>query len=765
MRQFLWAFMVLLLSALLYLNLDSNSIKTNLFALLPEESHQDIPQHAVDVYSEKLSRKVIFLFSAKSDQQAIALAEINIPKLEKSELFSELKIRISKRELTAYYESFESYRFSLLSDQDRAGLKRSSSKWLSQKLTNLFVSPISGLDSNTLLNDPFLLYQDYLAGLPRGNPKAQLVSGYTLFHDNNESHLFVYAELSNGAFIQSVQDKFSELMASLANGLSIEHHITVFGVIRYALENRVLAEKEVSTIGIGSLMGIIIIFFFVFRRLLLLPAILLPVLVGGLAAFSISLLIFGELHLISLVFGASLIGVSIDYALHYCCSHSNLSNSTNNMQALARVRSALMLGLITSSIGYLTLSLADFPALQQMASIAISGLAGAYFTVIFWLPTLIKKPLTVQPGVALLVAKWTSWLEGRKAISVWLVVLFAIVLYGLNLVTKNNQDDVKILRAHLPELESTDRHVQQVLGEFPNNQFFIVAGGSQQEVMNNERILIDKLRKTSAGTGRVYALSEWFPDLQQQKDNYKLIKSSLIKNKAFSEDLLAAGIAEDILTSYKHQVSNYKFKPMNLEDFLQSPLGKLHNNLWLGEINERLYSIVSLYGFKDLDILREIETHADVVLVDRSQSISNLLAKYRTIIEYMFPFILLTIFILLSFRFGFQDSFRVVSAPLLAAMLSFLWQNIFVGSYNLFSIFGLIITIAISIDYAIFIRESKGYSKATYLAISLASLTTMLALGLLSLSNTPALSAFGLSLLLGVLFSLLITPVIVRPKI
>jgi len=765
MRQYFWAFMVLLFGALLYLSLDSSSIKTNLFALLPDDDTSDVPRQAVGAYSEKLSRKVIFLFSAKNNDEAIELAELNIPKIEKSHLFSEIKAKLSDQDLSAFYESFKPYQFSLLSDRDLAGLKKTSSHWLTRKLTNLLVSPVSGLDSNSLTNDPFLLYRDYLTGLPSGNPKAQLVNGYTLFHENNRSYVFVHAELSKGAFIQSVQDRFAQLTRSLLENKQIEHDITIFGVVRFALENRVLAEKEMSTIGIGSLIGIVVIFFLVFRRILLLPAIILPIAVGGLAAFSISLLIFGELHLISLVFGASLIGVSIDYALHYCCSHSNLSNSNDNFRALAEVRSALSLGLITSTLGYLTLSIADFPALRQMASIAISGLAGAYFTVIFWLPALIKKPLHVQPVIASLVSVWTSWLKETKPVSIWLVIVMVAALYGINYYIKNSQDNVKVLRAHLPELERIDKHVKTVLGEFPNNQFFIVSGISKIKVIENERKLILRLKQSITDTGRVFSLSEWFPAREQQEINYNLIKENIIDNEVLNKDLLNAGIAEEFLTTYRNKLENSKFNPIGLDDFIQSPLGKLYDHLWLGEINGQYYSVVTLYGFQDLDSLQNIAIEQGVILIDRSTSISNLLAKYRVIIEEMFPLILLSIFVLLSFRFGARDAFRVVSAPSLAAMLSFFCINIFVGSYNLFSIFGLIITIAISIDYAIFIRESKGYSKGTYLAISLASLTTMLALGLLSLSNTPALSAFGLSLLLGVLFSLMLTPLIVRPNV
>jgi len=774
MGRIFWALVILGLSALLYLGLDSNSIKTNLFALLPDEQQGDLPQHAVEAYSEKLSRKVLFLLSAHDDQSAIRMAENILPRLNESGLFSLLQAKFSAQDLTAYYKSFDQYRYSMLSKKDRQGIKDSPHEWLANKFVSLLVSPVSGLDSNTLKNDPFLLYRDFIASRPGGNPNATLVKGYTIFKVGAHSHLLINTELSEGAFTQSVQDRFSLLLDEFADvserqdtssNSNNSQTVTVFGVIRYALDNRRLAEHEMSTIGLGSLLGIILIFLLVFRRLLLLPIILLPVGVGVLSAFSISITLFSELHLISIVFGASLIGVSIDYALHYCCHHSNLSNSNNSQNALLDVRSALTLGLLTSSIGYLTLSVADFPALRQMAAMAIAGLAGAYFTVIFWLPSLIKQPLTVPEGIVKGLTAWTDWLSRLKPIPIGAVIFLVVSLYAINFMIKNNQDDVNILRATIPELDRIELHIQSVLGETPNSQFFIVQGQTSVQVIDNERALIKRLRLEATVSERIYAMSEWFPDDVEQLDNFTLLQRAANGNESMDTRQSVTGVSSEILESYRKKIIAEKFNTFGINEFIQTPLGQLHKHLWLGKIEGHYYSIVSLYGFKDLVKLNVIAKQQGVVLIDRAASISRLLARYRDIIEKLFLLVLLAIFVLLSFRFGIKDSFRVVSAPLLAALLSFLCLNLFNGSYNLFSIFGLIITIAISIDYAVFIRESNGYHKGTYLAIALASLTTLLALGLLSLSNTPALSAFGTSLLFGVVFSLILTPLIVRPKV
>lgn len=770
MYRALWGAVVLVLAISLVFTFKPENIDTNLFALLPAQSSEsvsedNIPRQMIDHFSEELSRKVIFLVTAENDRQAIKLTNQLYVQLEASKFFSEIQHRIEESELRAIYSSFQPYQFNLLSDSDRKGLQANSEKWLSKKLINQLVSPVAGANSDSLLADPFSLYRDFLTDLPTGNNRAEIKGGYTFFHANGLSHILVTAELSGSAFTQDVQDKFSQLMETLESTQALKENITVFGVIRYALENRLLAQQEMSTIGVGSLIGIVFIFFFVFRRFFLLGYILLPVAIGVLTAFSMSMLLFGEIHLLSLVFGASLIGVSIDYTLHYCCSNSNLSDTKNGTDALREIRSALTIGLITSSLGYLTLSIADFPALRQMAALAIAGLSGAYFTVIFWMPSLVNKPLTIHKGIANGIGTVSNWLVQRKEIPLWLILFAIVAIYGTNYLIKNSQDDVKILRAHTPDLDAIDVRLQTILGEFPNSQFFVVWARTPEQTMENERNLLDELRSKNPDQGRLYALSEWLPDLSTQQADYQLLKTSIIANKKLDRYITEAGLPIDIISAYRANLASSKGKLMDVETFIASPLGKLHGHLWLGKVDNFYYSIVSLYGYKDLLVLNAIaDSSPNYYFIDRSANISQLLEKHRIIIEKMFPLVLLVIFLLLSWRFGFKGSFRVVSAPLLSALLSFLIINLVVGEYNLFSIFGLIITIAISIDYAVFIKESSGNNKSTYLAISLASLTTLLALGLLSLSHTPALSAFGLSLLLGVLFSFMLTPLIVRPK-
>jgi hypothetical protein len=73
-----------------------------------------------------------------------------------------------------------------------------------------------------------------------------------------------------------------------------------------------------------------------------------------------------------------------------------------------------------------------------------------------------------------------------------------------------------------------------------------------------------------------------------------------------------------------------------------------------------------------------------------------------------------------------------------------------------------VLLLGMGVDYGIFLLEHPGDGSA-WLAVALAGVSTLLAFGLLALSATPALHAFGLTMLLGELSIWLITPFL-RPR-
>ena len=76
---------------------------------------------------------------------------------------------------------------------------------------------------------------------------------------------------------------------------------------------------------------------------------------------------------------------------------------------------------------------------------------------------------------------------------------------------------------------------------------------------------------------------------------------------------------------------------------------------------------------------------------------------------------------------------------------------------QLFNVLALILLLGMGIDYGIFLMEHRGDDSA-WLAVCVGAASTWLSFGLLSLSATPALHAFGLTLLFGIGLVWLLSP-------
>jgi predicted exporter len=116
------------------------------------------------------------------------------------------------------------------------------------------------------------------------------------------------------------------------------------------------------------------------------------------------------------------------------------------------------------------------------------------------------------------------------------------------------------------------------------------------------------------------------------------------------------------------------------------------------------------------------------------------------------------IVLVLILPFGLGGALRIVSLPLLAALCSLASLGWLGQPLTLFSLFGLLLVTAISVDYAILMREQIGGAAASLLGTLLAAVTTWLSFGLLAVSSTPAVSNFGLSVSLGLAYSFILAP-------
>jgi len=732
-------------------------IETDIMALLPQDRQNPIAQAAMDRVIGELESKVLFLIETEDQAQAVRAAEVLAEGLERLDLFSSVSGRINSDRQKAWGDLYYPKRFQLLTSEQRERLQRTPEKQVERVQMQLY-SPFSGVTGRELQNDPFLLFREFLAGLTSQSGSFSLIDGFPGKSDGDKNYILITAETAESVYgangVKQLPDLLDlEQQVRATYGVELYHT----GVLFYAAEGIESAQREIGTIGVGSLIGVLILLIVIYRSVLPIGLSLLSIGCGLLSAFVVTIWVFGHIHLFSLVFGASLIGISIDYAFHYLTHRLAAGSAWEPTSGLKAIFSAITIGLITSLMGYAGLLAAPFPGLQQLAVFSTVGLVGAYATVVCWYPVLAAKP---GRGSGLpLIAPMTGWIVfwNKRAIRIGLpLLLVGLSIPGIFRAEFN--DDIRQLQALSPDLQTQERVVQNVMGVQNGQQMLLVTGDHEQAVLEQLHKVGAQLAdyvEDEALTG-FQSLATYVPPESIQRDNFDRVQQLYTEQGHLLKQTV--GLSES-------PTMDTPFSTLLLSDFLESPAAEPLRFLWLGELadTKKVGSVILLNGVKNAEPLRAIALkNSDVHFLDKAAEISSLFGVYRVRITYLLLVASFLIWILLAVRYGLGKGTRMVLPPIIAGLFSISMAGISGEPLNIFNLLALAIVLGVGIDYTLFFGELRGGSGnallSTQLSISLSAATTILSFGLLALSATTAIHCFGMTVLVGIFISWLLAP-------
>jgi predicted exporter len=180
---------------------------------------------------------------------------------------------------------------------------------------------------------------------------------------------------------------------------------------------------------------------------------------------------------------------------------------------------------------------------------------------------------------------------------------------------------------------------------------------------------------------------------------------------------------------------------------------------------------VSLTGINDLPALAALQQLPGVTWVDQVDELSSLFARYRIKVSTLLIGAYLLVFAGFGLKFGWRNAVSIISIPVVATLVSMAMMGWFNQLFSLFNLFALLLVLGIGVDDAIFFFMAAdaehttaldGHDKraSTSLAVTLSALTTLLAFGLLAVSTTEIVHAFGFTVATGILTALLCSPLV-----
>ncbi|MDC0535784.1 MMPL family transporter, partial [Francisellaceae bacterium] len=331
-------------------------LNTNVLSLLPKSDHNPVIEKAVDQFSQRMGNQVIFLLGNKNQVDAQKASEIFHQQLEKSNLFAHISYEVDANEQQAWGTFYFPYRLSLLTPKQKSELEKNNIKAIEQSaLFNLY-NPMGIANSDLLKNDPYFLFTQYITSIPKPASQVQLIDNKMMIHHHNTWYVMLNAELKGDSFSISNQDAVVQTInqaTETENAKYPNSSVIDTGMLFYAKAGADDAQHDISTIGIGSIIGIILLILLTFRSLLPLVFILLSSAIGFICAFVATYLIFGSVYLFTLIFGASLIGISVDYAFFYYAEQLLGGKNWKPTQGLKNIFSGITLGLINIVIAYI----------------------------------------------------------------------------------------------------------------------------------------------------------------------------------------------------------------------------------------------------------------------------------------------------------------------------------------------------------------------------------------------------------------------------
>lgn len=742
-------------------------LQTNLLALLPVTERNPVAETALTQLTDAVGNRAVFMVGASSPQRSREAARAFAGQLRAKQTFKQVMAEIppiAPKQLLGIYLR---HRFTLLSAEDRARLRGGDAD-LEQRLQRKLYSPFRVGVATTVADDPFGFLDSWLSRVPLGSGKLEWNNGMLVSRGNGKTWVLVTGELPGSAYDGDVQAGVMVTVAEAEKSLRQafpDAEVLRTGAVFYAADARESAKREVDLIGAGSLIGMLLLLYVVFRSIRPLVLGLISVGFGVVTATVATLAVFKELHLITLVFGASLIGEAIDYSVQYFAARLGSGAGWDAPAGLRRILPGLSLALATSLLGYAALMLAPFPALSQIALFAFSGLGAAWLTVVLLLPVFLQSADKRDGARAAafprrLLEQWTRTATKR---TVWLIAAALLAVSAPGWLRLQGNDDIRLLVSRPADLSEQEEKIRELTGLGGGGQFFLVEGETPEAVLAAEERLAPALQTLikEQALVRFVATSAFVPSAARQNENRGLLQTAVFSDEGHVARLMSdAGVRDDVIDEFFHASRASSGTVMTIGDWLASPIALPFKHLWLGPTDHGIASIVQLDGVRD--VARVAEAAAGirgVTFVDKAGSVSQLFGAYRHWGGLWLSAALCLVLVVLWPRYGVRGAAGVLM-PTVLSMAATLGVLGYVGSpLTLFNVMGLMLVLGVGVNYAIFLREGGVGSGAALAGVLLSAGTTLLSFGLLAFSSMPALSGFGTTLLLGIALSTLLAPI------
>jgi len=762
-RALALAWLAAFAAALLWLalRLPSEGLETSIFELVPWRAPNPAARAGAEALRRQVEGRLLVLVGAADPARAEAGADAYAGALRGVAGLSSVACAVPGGAAGRALAFYASRAAGLLSREDRDALAGGGDGLLQAALRSLYLPPGVG-GSLGFSQDPLGSFSRWLADNAALAGGLELRNGRLEADSDGRTWVAVSAEAAPGldeaamrAMDAGLERASAEARARgadliLRSGFAFHEHAAARAAMR-----------EVALVGSASTGLLALLLWVAFRRPRPMLLALLPAAVGCVAGAAAVLLLWSRVHAIALVFGSTVVGVADDYGLYFLSGSYDGPWDPRRRARLAR--GPLALAMATSVLGYAALLLLPIPALKQVAVFASVGLLADWAGVTLWYPMLTRGLQAAPAGRAgaarRLRRAWPRWGGWGSAC----VAALALAWSAAGMARLKVDDGVRLLYAHDAALDQEQARVQAITGVGGATGFFVVSAPDPQTLLRREEALRDAL--AGSGAPLWQAASAFVPSLDRQRADREALRTALFGPAALAGRLESAagqpGLRRRLLRSL-----DAPEPALTPEDWLKDPVSTPWRRLWLPQADGSVESLLLPGPGLAQERLAALAPLAARVpgaqYVDQIESVAGLLGELRRLLALVLVAGGALVCGLLALRLGWRAAAAAAAPAALGSALALGALGWLGLPLNLFALLGLLLLLGTAVDFGIYMQDG-GQRLSSFVAVHVAALTNIAAVGVLAFSSTPALRAFGLVLAVGCLAAWLSAPCFASP--
>ena len=686
--KLVFIFRILFLAAIILLVVFFRPVKTEtnlLKAVFGQEENV-----LVDL-SNKFSSRINVLVESDDAELAEKTADEFIKSVKNFKVISTNPAQILKK--------YDKYQNNLLSSNTYNLLKQKEYSKVAgnslQMLYNPVMTPLASLE-----NDPFLLLTDFIMSLSNGGQ----VNGSVFY--NGKFYNIVMLEVDTDLalspnLLNDEVKKLIDLQEEFSNS-DVKLYMTGTPVHSYYASSRAMAEINIMCI-ISTLFVIGLIYFY-FKSLKPVIPVAISIGLGILAGFFVTTEVFKSIHILTFVFSTTLIGICVDYSLHYFAGGKKIFKS-------------LTVSLLTTVSAFFILLFSEFVLLKQIAVFTITGLVCVYLIVTLFYPLFIKEPYKIRALSFDVAEKLKKY-----------IVVFVVLVSIFGLLRVKFDDNIKNMYVPSKALLQAEKLFAEVVKANNKTSFLIVKGKNIEEILENEEKITSDLEKKGI---EYQALSKFIPSEKRQNENrilrHRLYESELNSYAQFLNDSQKKALLNtDFKDGYLHLDSDFEF----LKSFL------LDKNTSVIIVSDDVEGALNL-----------------------QRDISAQISKCRVLCVKLLLPIFVILLLILSWIYNLKGAVKIIMPSFLATGFVFGVLGILNQPVNLFNIMAIFLIIGFGLDYSVF---RYGGEKESREAVLISCLTTVVSFALLACVSFKLISSLGLVLSVGLIVSYILSLVCIK---